>query len=117
MLAVLTTLETRLPETVLQFYDAQACFQFGTSCNSFATFTNALDAGGNFGNLVQPPAPPLPSSLPADKGKMDPINKYLNCTQVIPKVWTARSNVAQGLVREGVLLAPSELGALDMEGL
>lgn len=99
LLEVPTTLETGDPTAVMQFYDADDRFEFGTSANNFAAFRHAAMAHGDCRNLKQPAN-----------------GTYLNCAHVIPEVWTARSTTVQGLIREGLLDPATALGALGTEG-
>lgn len=105
LLEVPTTLETGDPSAVMQFYNADARFEFGTSANNFAAFQNAAAAHGDCRKLKQP-----------DNNSNGTNTTYLNCAHVIPEVWTARSPTVQNLVREGLLDPPSALGALGTEG-
>lgn len=102
VLGVPTTLETGRPDAVMQYYDEEARFQFGTTSNNLQAFRNAVELGnGDCRNIVQN------STDPED---------YLNCAHVIPEVWTARSKQVQEYIREDILDPPLALGALGVEG-
>lgn len=102
ILGVPTTLETGMPNAVMQYYDEQNRFQFGTTSNNLQAFRNAVELGdGDCRNIVQ--------------NGTDP-EDYLNCAHVIPEVWTARSKQVQEYIREDILDPPLGLGALGVEG-
>lgn len=102
ILGVPTTLETGRPDAVMQYYDEEARFEFGTTSNNLQAFRNAVELGnGDCRNIVQ-------NSTDSDD--------YLNCAHVIPEVWTARSKQVQEYIREDILDPPLALGALGIEG-
>lgn len=88
-----------MADAVMQFYDKEDRFDFGTTSNNLQAFRNAVElADGDCRKLEQ-------------TGE-----EYLNCAHVIPEVWTARSEQVQQYIREGILDAPLGLGALGIEG-
>jgi 7 transmembrane sweet-taste receptor of 3 GCPR len=103
IVGVPTTLETGVLDTVMQYYDINNRFEFGTTANNLQAFRNAVELGdGDCRNIQQP----------------DAVNEttYISCAHVIPEVWTARSVEVQGYIEEGILDPPIALGALGVEG-
>ena len=102
-MGVPTTLETGLPDAVMNFYDTGNRFQFGTTSNNLQAFRNAVELGDGDCRAIEQPQ------------NVNSTN-YLSCAHVIPEVWTARSAQVREYIRDGILDPPIALGALGIEG-
>jgi len=100
LLGVPTTLEPGLPDTHLNFYDAQGRVEYGEIQNSKG-FENAHK---------------YQDCRLADRGLDDP-DQYEPCVHLVPEFWSATGPWAVDSVNKGSMEPPQTLGVLAQETL